>query len=104
MSAANLVRELRMAGLRCIVEGGALKVGPPTRLTDDLRALIRGNVEAIIEELHDPDPRVLCLDCAHYRPSIHRCQNHRAAGLSSHEVGGDFAAMRQNCHGFTKQR
>lgn len=44
------------------------------------------------------DERVSCLDCKHYRPG--RCGNHRAARLTSPEVGRDLAALPQHCHGF----
>lgn len=46
----------------------------------------------------DPDARVTCSACTHYRLS--RCRNHRAAGLHGAEVGPDLAALPQHCPGF----
>ena len=48
------------------------------------------------------DERVLCAECSHYRPG--RCGNHRAAGLSSAEVGRDMTVMLQRCSGFQSAR
>lgn len=46
----------------------------------------------------DTDDRVSCVDCANHRPG--RCAEHRRAGLSSPEVGRDFAGLLQRCPGF----
>ena len=52
----------------------------------------------LVRRDREADPRVSCTDCRHYRPG--RCGNHKAAGLHSHELGGDLAAILQRCAGF----
>ena len=47
----------------------------------------------------DPDPRVTCQTCRHYRPN--QCGNHKAAGLYRPDVAPAFAELRQWCHGFS---
>lgn len=45
------------------------------------------------------DDRVMCAaECLHYRPG--RCGSHKAAGLSTAEVGRDMASVLQRCQGF----
>lgn len=48
----------------------------------------------------DLDDRVTCAECANYRPG--RCGNHRRAGLFTHELGRDLAALLQRCPGFNE--
>jgi len=43
------------------------------------------------------DDRVSCVECARYRPTQHRCTDHRRAGLASAEVGRALAALPQRC-------
>jgi hypothetical protein len=50
----------------------------------------------------DGDDRVMCAECANYRPG--RCGSHKAAGLHSPELGRDLAGMLQRCAGFTAAR
>jgi hypothetical protein len=50
------------------------------------------------EQQTDPDDRVSCIDCQHYRPG--RCANHRAAGLGTADVSRDLAGLLQRCLGF----
>jgi TubC N-terminal docking domain len=65
--------------------------------------------ESVAEQLADrlvrrdrePDDRVCCADCGHYRPS--RCGNHRRAGLNAAGVGRDLAMMLQRCPGFVDE-
>ena len=58
--------------------------------------------EALADRLvmrdREQDDRRLCLECITYRPG--RCGNPRAAGLTTHEVGADLAALLQRCPGF----
>jgi hypothetical protein len=49
-------------------------------------------------ELHDPDPRVVCIACRHYHRD--RCGNWRRSMLGCIEVGPALAALRQHCPGF----
>lgn len=49
----------------------------------------------------DPDPRVTCQTCKHYRP--HQCGNHAAAGLFRPDAGPVFAALRQWCPGYANR-
>lgn len=49
----------------------------------------------------EPDARVTCITCTHYRP--HRCGNHRAAGLQSSDVGRDLATLLQHCPGWKEK-
>jgi len=46
----------------------------------------------------DPDPRVTCQTCRHYRP--HTCANHKAAGLYRGDIAPAFAALPQWCPGW----
>lgn len=48
------------------------------------------------------DGRVKCLDCKHFRPWM--CFNHRAALLSTPEVGPDLASLRQRCPGWQRAK
>lgn len=58
--------------------------------------------EAMAERLtrrdREADPRVMCVECVHYRPE--RCANHRRAGLHGPEMGRDLAGLLQRCAGF----
>jgi hypothetical protein len=55
--------------------------------------------ERLIRRDREADDRVSCAaDCKHYRPG--RCGNHRAADLSTPDVGRDLAALLQRCGGF----
>jgi hypothetical protein len=53
----------------------------------------------------DPDDRVSCTDCSHYRQhhGAGRCANHRTAGLGTAEVARDLAGLLQRCPGFKGQ-
>jgi len=53
--------------------------------------------ERLVFRDREADPRVSCTDCNHYRPG--RCGNHKAALLSSAEIGRDLAGMLQRCPG-----
>ena len=46
----------------------------------------------------DPDPRVTCTTCEHYRP--HHCGNHAAAGLQGSDIAPDLAVLPQHCPGW----
>ena len=82
-----------------------------TRFIDRRARLMRwGWSEAEAEKLADrlsrrdrePDDRVSCIDCTHYRPS--RCGNHGHAGLQAPDVGRDLASLLQRCPGFQSVR
>lgn len=47
------------------------------------------------------DDRVLCVQCAYYRPTVHRCAAWHAARLKSPDVGRDLAVLPQRCPGFS---
>lgn len=77
------------------------------RFIDRRARLIRwGWPEAEAEKLADrllrrdrePDDRVSCIDCTHYRPSC--CGNHGHAGLQAPDVVRDLASLLQQCPGF----
>ncbi len=55
--------------------------------------------DRLVRRDREPDARVSCADCKHYRPG--RCGNHRRAGLSTPDVGRDLGGMLQRCPGFT---
>ena len=55
---------------------------------------------ARIEARHADDERRTCAECRHYRPSFHRCHNHRCAGLMAADIGRDLAGLHQRCPGF----
>ena len=57
--------------------------------------------ERLVKRDRDQDARVSCTDCKHYRPG--RCGNHKAAMLSTAEIGRDLAALLQHCPGFRQQ-
>ena len=63
---------------------------------------LTADAEAMAERLtlrdRAGDDRVSCTDCRHFRPG--RCGNHRAARLTSNEVGRDLATLLQHCQGF----
>ena len=70
-------------------------------------ALIRrghtdSDADDVAERLHlrdiEADDRVMCVECRHHHAQ--RCDNHRAAGLLSADVGRDLAAQLQRCDGF----
>lgn len=52
----------------------------------------------LADPMTDPDPRVTCLTCRHYRP--HRCGNYIAAGLASPDAGSAFAVLLKWCPGW----
>lgn len=54
--------------------------------------------ERLVKRDREPDDRVSCVDCRHYRP--HRCGNHRQAGLHAPDVSRDLAGLLQRCPGF----
>ena len=57
--------------------------------------------ERLVIRDREADARVSCTDCQHYRPG--RCGNHKAAMLSTAEIGRDLAALLQHCPGFRQQ-
>lgn len=114
MSAADLLARLSAAGLEVTADGAALAVRPASKLTDELRAELRASKPELLALLAapaapepapsayspgpEPDARVTCLSCRHYRPG--RCDNHRRARLSAPDVGRDLAGLLQHCPGF----
>ena len=54
--------------------------------------------ERLVKRDRDGDVRVTCVECKHYRPG--HCGNHRAAMLSSPDVGRELATLPQRCPGF----
>lgn len=54
--------------------------------------------ERLVRRDREQDDRVMCVECCHFRPG--RCGNYRRAGLSSSEVGYDWAVLLQRCPGF----
>ena len=54
--------------------------------------------ERLVKRDRELDDRVSCTDCRSYRPG--QCGNHRAAGLTTAEVGRDLASLLQRCAGF----
>ena len=77
------------------VAAGRLMVGPAADLTEADRALLRQHRDDLIQALLDPDPRVRCSACSHYR--LGQCVRHRQAGLMSPDIGVDLAEMPQHC-------
>jgi hypothetical protein len=57
--------------------------------------------ERLVMRDRDQDARVSCTDCKHYRPG--RCGNHKAAMLTTAEIGRDLAALLQHCPGFRQR-
>lgn len=57
--------------------------------------------ERLVKRDRDQDARVSCTECRHYQPG--RCGNHKAAMLSTAEIGRDLAALLQHCPGFRQQ-
>lgn len=78
----------------------ALTVRPASSLTDELRQAIRDHRDGLVAALADPDPRVTCTRCTHYRASTHRCANHRLAGLSLPDIAPELGALKQHCAGY----
>lgn len=74
-------------------------VRPASSLTDELRQAIRDHRDGLVAVLADPDPRVTCTRCTHYRASTHRCANHRLAGLMTPDIAPELAALKQHCPG-----
>ncbi len=92
----------RLVGLGFDVALGAhdaLIVRPASKLTDELRHAIREHRAGMVAGLLDPDPRVTCSRCAHYRPDAHRCANFRMARLSSSDIAPELANLKQHCPG-----
>ena len=58
--------------------------------------------EALADRLamrdREQDDRRTCLECSNYRPG--RCGNSRNAGLTTHQVAADLAALLQRCPSF----
>lgn len=74
-------------------------VRPASSLTDELRQAIRDHRDGLVAVLSDPDPRVTCNRCTHYRASTHRCANYRLAGLAMPDISPELAALKQHCPG-----
>lgn len=76
MDAVNLLRDLTNQDFDLTIEDEHLIVSPASRLTDDLRALIRAHKSALIRLLSDPDDQdippdlepVACWQCGHWSP------------------------------------
>ncbi len=94
MTASELLATLTADGFAISVQCGQLIVSPASGLFSHVRDLIRFHKAALIE-LVDPDPRVTCSACQHYRPR--RCANWRAALLSGADISTEFAGTRQHC-------
>jgi len=47
------------------------------------------------------DSRMRCTNCFHYASRNSRCKAHAAAGLSTPDVGPDFARTLQRCRALT---
>jgi hypothetical protein len=99
MAAAELLRGLRQAGFDVTVADNRVVVRPASRLTDRQRLALLTHKTHVLALLVAPpaDDRVKCTGCKFYRARLHRCARHRAAGLSTHEVGLDLAALPQRC-------
>lgn len=97
--AAALLSRLQRAGIWVTVEADQLVVRPASRLTDDDRAAIRQRRDELARLAGDPDRRVRCTACSHWRRHAQRCMNHRAAGLQSDSVGPDLGGLLQHCPG-----
>ena len=54
--------------------------------------------DRLVKRDREADPRVSCTECRHYRPG--RCGNHKAAALTSADVGRPLATLLQRCGGF----
>jgi virulence-associated protein VagC len=98
------VREAKPELLRLLTEAAP---APPPCDPPIVARLIRwgwphAEAQAQAERLRDRDEhadfRHLCIECQHFRPG--RCGNHKAADLSTPEVGRDLAAIFQDCPGF----
>lgn len=98
MGAAAILSRLRQDGFAVVAGDGKVIVRPASALTDADRAEITRHREELLQRLLDPDPRVTCTSCRHYRP--HRCGNHVAALLMNPDVGPALAALPQRCPGF----
>jgi hypothetical protein len=57
-------------------------------------------IEAARHAAPDPDLRVTCTACRHYRPLVYRCANHHTAGLLTDAMGATMAALPQHCASF----
>jgi len=55
MGVRTLLFDLRTAGLTVSEDGGQLLVTPRSRLSDDMRAMIKANRDALLAELRLPD-------------------------------------------------
>ena len=99
MGAADVLVRLRHEGFALAPRNGKVVVSPASRLTDDHRALIRQHRDDLLNLLLDPDPRVTCTTCAHYR--LHQCRQHRAALLQGSDIAPALAALPQRCPAWT---
>ncbi len=95
MAAADILTRLRQDGFAVVARDGRVVVRPASALTDDHRALLRQHRQDLLELLLDPDPRVTCVTCAHYR--LHRCGQHRAALLQGSDIAPALAELPQRC-------
>lgn len=103
MTAAHLLDHLAGLGFELTLgQDDALIVRPGARLTDELRQSIREQRPGLVAILRDPDPRVVCIACGSYRQALHRCANHRRAGLLTSEISPDLAYLKQHCRGFRR--
>lgn len=72
------------------------------------RDLLLPEAEKLADQLvirdRDADTRRACFECAHLRDMGHgwRCNNYRTAGLTTRELGRDFAGQLQHCNGFAE--
>jgi len=83
----------------------SVQAGPSLTVLDRLLRWGWAEAEAVataarIAGQQADDDRVLCIQCHHYRPAIHRCNVHRRAALLSAEVGRELAAQPQRCPAF----
>lgn len=103
MTAAELLDHLAGLGFEVNVdEGDALIVRPGGRLTDELRQSIRERRSDLVAILRDPDLRVTCVRCHAYRQVLHRCTNHRRAGLLTSDISPALANLKQTCPAFRR--
>jgi hypothetical protein len=103
-----IIDMLKAWGLTVSFEGGDIKVGPKHLMSDNLRAFIRENKFAILEELYLKDPhcsefqregppypdgrgRVKCFYCAHLvRQEMCEVTKKRMSGISLLRECGSF--------------
>jgi len=105
MSASTIIQTCRDAGVSVrLGDAGTLLATPATRITPELRSLIRDHKADLLLALgsttQDPfDDRRTCTECRNLWPGNH-CLQHRRAGLTTRELAAEFTALMQRCRAF----